>query len=243
MPQSQISRAETAPSYAGVGCYKDFFPRAMNRLENFRKPSDSPLDWNDLEKSVVKRCAQKAMQTGYNFFGVQFFGECYGGAGQYDKYGPSTNCVWLSGAYVGKHWANYVYMLTGTECMNFTKLTDSKRSRRYKYNNPSERPLCDTFPYESWLHTWYRFDGASGKAMANTCVEYDHCGTRQPGWFNGNLPDVKDGIQKGYVCFNDRGSCCQSWLTIDVRNCGSFFVYKLPQTKACYKAYCGDGKK
>ena len=55
----------------------------------------------------------QAMQTGYNFFGVQFFGECYGGAGQYDKYGPSTNCVWLSGAYVGKHWANYVYMLTG----------------------------------------------------------------------------------------------------------------------------------
>lgn len=48
-----------APSYAGVGCYKDFFPRAMNRLANFRKPSDSPLDWNDLEKSVVKRCAQK----------------------------------------------------------------------------------------------------------------------------------------------------------------------------------------
>ena len=48
-----------APSYAGVGCYKDFFPRAMNRLANFRKPSDSLLDWNDLEKSVVKRCAQK----------------------------------------------------------------------------------------------------------------------------------------------------------------------------------------
>ena len=53
------------------------------------------------------------MKTNSSFFGIQFYGECWGDSDQYDEYGPSSNCVQLNGANVGKKWANYVYMLTG----------------------------------------------------------------------------------------------------------------------------------
>ena len=91
-----------------------------------------------------------------------------------------------------------------------------------------------------------RFDGGAGKAMANSCVPYGRCGTSQTGWFDGHLPNVEDDIQPGAVCFNDgSGGCCSSRLERDifVRNCGGFYVYKLPSsTNGCFKAYCGDGK-
>lgn len=57
--------------------------------------------------------ATKAKQTNSKFFGIQYYGECWGGDGDYDRHGKSRNCVWLSGAYVGKALTNYVYMLTG----------------------------------------------------------------------------------------------------------------------------------
>ena len=55
----------------------------------------------------------KAKESNSAFFGIQFYGECWGGPGQYDRHGKSKKCVWMSGAYVGKRLANYVYMLAG----------------------------------------------------------------------------------------------------------------------------------
>jgi len=55
----------------------------------------------------------KARKAKLDFFGIQYYGECWGGSDQYDIYGISHNCVWIGGAQVGKEWANYVYMITG----------------------------------------------------------------------------------------------------------------------------------
>ncbi|XP_068721043.1 pancreatic secretory granule membrane major glycoprotein GP2-like [Montipora capricornis] len=240
----RTSSTETAPNYAAIGCFKDKVTgRAMKLLATYRKPSADPLDWNDLENTVIKKCAKKAMKTNSSFFGIQFYGECWGDSDQYDKYGPSSNCVRLNGANVGEKWANYVYMLTGEECANYAPLTEAFRSRDYKFDS-SKGPQCDSFPYVHWKHTWYRFGAYAGRAMADECVRYGYgyCGTKKAGWFSGQLPGVKDGVQKGKVCFSERDDCCGSSQMIHIRNCGDFFVYKLPKTKGCFKAYCGDGQ-
>lgn len=93
--------------------------------------------------------------------------------------------------------------------------------------------------------TCCRFEGDAGTAMADSCVLYGHCGTSEPGWFNGKLPEVKDGKKPGTVCFNDgkHERCCNSKVGIQVRNCSGFFVYRLPYTtNGCFKAYCGNGE-
>ena len=79
--------------------------------------------------------------------------------------------------------------------------------------------------------------------MAYRCVPHGHCGTRQPGWFKGSLPTVKQGKVSSTVCFNDGTSCCKTNVNILVRNCGGFCVYDFPRsTKGCNKGYCGDSE-
>lgn len=227
-------------NYVRVGCFKDKPDRrAMTLLASYRNPEDNTMDWNDLKTSVVDKCARKAKENGSTFFGIQYFGECWGLPGQYNQYGVSLNCQSIGGAFVGRNYANYVYMLTEGECTNYEILNNFTRSRNYtRFLN-----RCDSFNY-GWKSGWYRFDGASGKLMANSCVSYGHCGTHQTGWFNGRLPRVAEGKIPAWVCFNDRSSCCndKTKLQISVRRCDGFYVYNLPRsTNGCFKAYCGNG--
>ena len=60
----------------------------------------------------------QANETSSPFFGIQFFGECWSGPGDYDRYGISQNCRFIGGAYVGIPSANYVYMLSGEGTCN-----------------------------------------------------------------------------------------------------------------------------
>ena len=63
---------------------------------------------------VVKQCAEEANKKGYEYFGVQNYGECYGNGMNYAKHGDSNNCdMYDEGAShgVGKSSANFVYRL------------------------------------------------------------------------------------------------------------------------------------
>lgn len=53
---------------------------------------------------------------------------------------------------------------------------------------------------------------------------------------------VSDGIQEGDVCFKWDGNCCSKKVNIRIRNCSSFFVYKLNNKISCQYAYCGNGQ-
>ena len=86
--------------------------------------------------------------------------------------------------------------------------------------------------------------------MAITCVPRGHCSTDSPGWYKGKLPGVSEGTATGHGCFSrsvnttDALMCCVPDLTtnIQVRNCGKFYVWKLPAVKSCSLRYCGSGK-
>ncbi|PFX26175.1 hypothetical protein AWC38_SpisGene9148 [Stylophora pistillata] len=94
-------------TFSPVGCFRDrFHPRAMPELlKNFR----GTIDWSDLSKTVQK-CADEAMNKRKEYFGIQYYGECWGGDKgnlSYKQYGSNP-----AGCYkntVGKAWHNFVY--------------------------------------------------------------------------------------------------------------------------------------
>ncbi|XP_067047323.1 uromodulin-like isoform X1 [Acropora muricata] len=88
---------------------------------------------------------------------------------------------------------------------------------------------------------WYRFQGQAGRQLPTICPPVQRCNTDLPGWMNGNHPNVEDGIVKRQVCFHGYSNCCYTATTIDVRNCGAYFVYRLTKVSFCNLRYCGTG--
>ena len=99
-------------------------------------------------------------------------------------------------------------------------------------------PLCDNGLPEAW----YRFEGDAGTRMPTTYVDRRKCGTNFPGWLNGTHPTVADGEVIREVCFSimfsDYHDCIGHKL-IKVKNCSSYYVYKLGGTPGCDLRYCG----
>ena len=89
---------------------------------------------------------------------------------------------------------------------------------------------------------WYRFSGAAGNQMVESCVDMYRCGTIYPGWLDGSHPTVNEGAVQRRVCFSYYvygGDCCSLSTYIRVRNCGGFFVYQLKPLTVCNSRYCG----
>ena len=86
---------------------------------------------------------------------------------------------------------------------------------------------------------WYRFVGAAGTKMPTTRVPAFRCGTNWSGWLDGAHPTVEDGEVRMHVCGSDRSAGCKHRVQISVKNCGSYFIYKLLKAPGCYMRYCG----
>ena len=125
-------------------------------------------------------------------------------------------------------------MFSGTdkpECARYTAIADSTRHRSY---HNSQRPICD----RNLVQGWYRF--VIGRRMNTQCTLHTYaCGTDHPGWLNGQHPSVEEGRVTRRVCFGYTSSnCCTYQTYIQVRNCGSFYVYRLTQPPYCNLRYC-----
>lgn len=99
------------PQIVEVGCYKD---SSSNRaLRSFIQNKRYRIDWYNL-RSVVTKCAERAWQLGFRYFGIQYYAECWSdreAESRYNMHGPvdplhdTQNC--REGT--GMNWANYVY--------------------------------------------------------------------------------------------------------------------------------------
>ena len=117
-------------------------------------------------------------------------------------------------------------------CYHYKNLSDAARKISYKTPHGSE--LCDSHLPVGW----YRFVGAAGTKMPTTRVPAFRCGTNWSGWLITAHPTVEDGEVLRGVCFSDRFAGCKSNIDIVLKNCGSYFIYKLyPPT--CPSGYCG----
>lgn len=62
----------------------------------------------------MNECAEIAYKLGYEYFGVQKYGECYGNGTNYSKHGESKHCDMYdkgAGHAVGQALTNFVYRL------------------------------------------------------------------------------------------------------------------------------------
>ncbi|CAH3164839.1 unnamed protein product [Pocillopora meandrina] len=117
-------------------------------------------------------------------------------------------------------------------CYYHQNLSDA--SRNSSYVTPYSQEVCD----DKLFKGWYRFVGAAGKKMPTTRVPRQRCGTVYSGWLNGAHPTMEDGEVRRSVCFSDGYAGCKHSTYIFVKNCGSYFIYKLfPPT--CFSRYCG----
>ena len=86
---------------------------------------------------------------------------------------------------------------------------------------------------------WYRFVNEVGGKMPETKVGRGHCGTIAPIWMRGQHPSNAEGIVDRTACVNvnsQQGGCIP--ISIKVKNCTDFFVYRLVAPYGCYMAYC-----
>ena len=126
-------------------------------------------------------------------------------------------------------WTALTFFPYSAECQNYQVL--SSADRNINYHTISQ--TCD-----NGLSGWYRFQGAAGKKMATSCPSTDRCNTGVPDWLNGGHPTVAEGRATKQVCFAVH-NCCYFFTNIQVRNCGSFYVYDFSGTPGCDLRYCG----
>ncbi|PFX27881.1 Pancreatic secretory granule membrane major glycoprotein GP2 [Stylophora pistillata] len=221
--------------YEQIGCFADKLnvPRPLPLLVKNYRSRPYQIDWNNIN-NTIRACAKEVKKAGYVYFGLQFYGECWSGPLAhltYDEDGESTRCE--NG--VGKRRANFVYRLVSKECKEYRVLQAPDRSIHHSYT-PSAP--CDI----GLKPSWYRFQGRAGTAIANSCPSRFKCGTIVPGWLNGPLPSVQDGIVSRQICFHQDRNCCFTKTQARVRNCAGFYVFYLTSTPYCQLRYCGNGK-
>ena len=129
------------------------------------------------------------------------------------------------------NWFNTLQLLIlAVECTSYSSLTSGDRKTTYI----TQFHQCD-----SNLDGWYRFQGAAGTRMPTSCPPEHRCNTYATGWLNGGHPTVADGKVTRQVCFHYFSKCCWQSTNIEVRNCGSFYVYRFSGTPHCELRYCG----
>ena len=69
--------------------------------------------------------------------------------------------------------------------------------------------------------------------MPTSCPPIRRCNTHASGWLNGAHPTVADGQVTRTVCFHWGSNCCNWSRSVNVINCGDYYVYYITGTPAC----------
>ena len=120
------------------------------------------------------------------------------------------------------------------ECQNPVILSEADRAASFN-DGPGGVQKCDKTGDK-----WHRFTGAAGTKMPTSPPSVWSCGTDAPGWMKGEYPGVDDGIVDLSVCFAWIGNACEWSADIQLRNCGDFYVFRLPDPPETCLRYCGD---
>ncbi|XP_066022881.1 uromodulin-like [Pocillopora verrucosa] len=152
-----------------------------------------------------------------------------------NKCHPNASCTNTQGSYNCSCHPKYIGDGLNCEvdpCYEYKNLSHPKR--KSSYNTPDHVERCETE-----FDGWYRFAGAAGTKMPTTRVPAYRCDTTFSGWLNGAHPTVEDGEVLRKVCFSDNSEGCKSKTSISVKNCSSYYIYKLHKPSVCPSRYCG----
>lgn len=151
------------PRLIEVGCYKDSKSnRALRTLYAFLRKE---IDWYNL-RNMVTKCAEKAWERGFRYFGIQFYGECwsdeeaetrYNMHGEVGRLQREQNCI----EGVGMHWANYVYKFAPWSDLGCWK--DNTRDRAMEKMLVNLRFQIDWFNIGKTIDLCYQAAKKAGK--------------------------------------------------------------------------------
>ena len=113
---------------------------------------------------------------------------------------------------------------------HYQNLTDVKRRYDYETQGYGE---CDRT-----LNGWYRFQGAAGTKMVTTCPPMYRCDAAFPIWLSGGHSTVAEGTVTRNVYINKNRNCYLEPFPIQVKNCGSYYIYNLTPLGSCPARYC-----
>lgn len=130
---------------------------------------------------------------------------------------------------VGRYCAGYLKNTIGTpvrqECHNFLNASDAPR--RPLPNIPINNIDCADSKFMNYR--WIRFDDM----LQDTCsvnlslVGTKPCGGYFRGWLKGDHPKEEQVIVQREFCFSTPTHCnCEASISIDIINCGGFYIYK-----------------
>ena len=106
-------------------------------------------------------------------------------------------------------------------CFNYSTLSNADRKSTYNTPGGTEGE-CDNS-----LHVgWYRFEGDVGPKIPTTPVDDYHYNTVFSGWLNGAEPTEGDDEVERF-CFTRTTNICKNSITVIMKSCGSYFIYKL----------------
>ncbi|XP_052073689.1 von Willebrand factor D and EGF domain-containing protein-like isoform X2 [Mytilus californianus] len=143
-------------------------------------------------------------------------------------------CVWL-----GDCCPDYISTCQAGPCNQYTLIeNEEKRSAGYITHISKDIPISDELLNE----TWYRVISDNGEIMPTYPPGTLHCGTINPIWLNGSLPNEGEENVTLVACKQTQNDVCEEEIDIKIMNCsGGFYVYYLPNTTT-NSAYCfGDG--
>jgi len=122
-------------------------------------------------------------------------------------------------------------------CTSYSVLNDESRS---------VLKTSSSYTWDYYISGWYRFMGKAGDKMLDyppTAGSGHRCTANVPGYLSGQHPRGSDGVVSRTVCFVFSGNTCWTSTTIQVKNCGNHFVYRLNAlTSSYYLRYCGSGE-
>ena len=131
---------------------------------------------------------------------------------------------------------NATFSLTITDlpaqCTSYSNLDGNARSTTLGTGSNCDNGLAAN---------WYRFTGSYVRlASLNTggIPAVSLCGTDATGYFNGNHPTTQGTNVSGTACFNWSGNTCAMSTSVQITNCGSYYVYYLTPTSGCSYSYC-----
>ena len=111
--------------------------------------------------------------------------------------------------------------------------SNRKALKRDVYNRNSDRA-------KDWKGSnWYRILAGAGSSLASSLVNEYHCGTHAAGFIKyGEHPSIIGSKNKATVCFNANGNECFGQLNIEIKNCGHYYLYNLPDAPGSHYGYC-----
>lgn len=84
------------------------------------------------------------------------------------------------------------------------------------------------------LNKWYK----SEYKLATSTPGIGSCGTMNPIWINGTIPNVLEGKVTRTACVHTLIGSCDKSYQIEMKNCTIFYAYHLVPTTACNERYC-----